>query len=499
MAEPVFDSVKFSEKLGFVSGGAKIESRTDVLSEEINVLSVSASLGVCNTESLDGQIKYSGKALFYVIYSDSEGVSSCECSGEYSGSILCENVTKGCKIKASVKCEKTDFDLSGTKLSVTGYLTISCEYYEEKNAKFLSDGNIIINKKEVPFIKGYGRKKGVYPIEEEFELNYAVAKVLTQSARAEITAVQCGVGCIIVDGEVDYGALLLQNIEKSDIIREEKKLPFRMEMEYEEAMPSMVADICVGEKAFKTDITVDEDTNKSVISISATLIFEGEVFSEEKITVGLDAFSLTENVDTEKSTMSFVKPYETRNDTCRIVGRAINDELPAGSRIMCVGGEEIDVTSTSITDGKLNVTGILSLNGYVRTPDGGVTTTKWQTPFECNLEIPISDKLEYSVKAKAEKPFAKIISLSEAEIEAEGIFFVMVCEKTQVEYISGIKFCGEKVAEDSAISVYIPVAGEELWSLAKRLNVCPDTLVLTNKELQFPLTGKERIVIYRQK
>jgi hypothetical protein len=46
---------------------------------------------------------------------------------------------------------------------------------------------------------------------------------------------------------------------------------------------------------------------------------------------------------------------------------------------------------------------------------------------------------------------------------------------------------------------FMPEEGEELWSLSKRLNVCPDQLVATNKELQFPLTGKERIVVYRRK
>ena len=71
-------------------------------------------------------------------------------------------------------------------------------------------------------------------------------------------------------------------------------------------------------------------------------------------------------------------------------------------------------------------------------------------------------------------------------------------EKQQVKYLKEIKACGEKPCENCAISVYIPMAGEELWSLSKRLNVCPEELVATNKDLQFPLSGKERIVIYRQ-
>ena len=63
------------------------------------------------------------------------------------------------------------------------------------------------------------------------------------------------------------------------------------------------------------------------------------------------------------------------------------------------------------------------------------------------------------------------------------------------------KYVGMIITEAiiAAISVYIPLEGEGLFSLAKRLNVSPESLVNTNRELNFPLSGKERIVIYRQK
>ena len=72
-------------------------------------------------------------------------------------------------------------------------------------------------------------------------------------------------------------------------------------------------------------------------------------------------------------------------------------------------------------------------------------------------------------------------------------------KKEACEVISQLKILAEKEIENCAISVYIPTVGEDLWSLAKRLNTCPEALVATNKDLQFPLTGRERIVIYRQK
>ena len=71
-------------------------------------------------------------------------------------------------------------------------------------------------------------------------------------------------------------------------------------------------------------------------------------------------------------------------------------------------------------------------------------------------------------------------------------------EKCSVGLVKQVSSLGEKVQNTHAISVYIPNKGETLWSLAKRLNVSPETLINTNQDLQFPLSGKERIVVYRQ-
>ena len=67
-------------------------------------------------------------------------------------------------------------------------------------------------------LKSYGLRESVVPVEEQFELPFVVEDVLGQRAEPIVTAVQCGVGTIIVDGEILLSAILLQNREKNDII-----------------------------------------------------------------------------------------------------------------------------------------------------------------------------------------------------------------------------------------------------------------------------------------
>lgn len=189
---------------------------------------------------------------------------------------------------------------------------------------------------------------------------------------------------------------------------------------------------------------------------------------------------------------------ELRCATTRVSGRAVVDDLPIGTTLFAIGGERTEITEKECDGGNLKVVGALTAVGYFGS-DGKFFTRKLETPFDCTLDCAFSCDTDIDIVLKPQKAKGKIITLTEIEIEAEMLFDIYPTEKFKTRFVKGIKVTGEKQMNEYALSVYIPTEGEELWSLAKRLNVCPDVLVETNKELCFPLTGKERIVIYRQK
>jgi hypothetical protein len=86
-------------------------------------------------------------------------------------------------------------------------------------------------------------------------------------------------------------------------------------------------------------------------------------------------------------------------------------------------------------------------------------------------------------------------------MEAEAVLKISVTigERREIAYVSTIEE-GDKIeTNDSAISVYLPVVGDDLWQLAKRVNRTPDDVMSCNPNLTFPLSGTERIIIYRRK
>jgi hypothetical protein len=90
---------------------------------------------------------------------------------------------------------------------------------------------------------------------------------------------------------------------------------------------------------------------------------------------------------------------------------------------------------------------------------------------------------------------------AEGEMEAEAVLKVSatISEQLSISYVSAMEEGEELKDNGSAISVYFPAAGDDLWQLAKKLNSSPDDVLACNADLTFPLSGAERIIIYRQK
>jgi len=146
----------------------------------------------------------------------------------------------------------------------------------------------------------------------------------------------------------------------------------------------------------------------------------------------------------------------------------------------------------------LSVDGALSMKVYL-TGDDGTRACYLETPVSFSLECALVGCDEKDILVVVKNSYARLISLTEIEIGANLGVSVKARDKREISFIEKVKVLGAKPTCDFPISVYLTTAGEELWSLSKRLRVSPEKLIETNKDLQFPLTGKERIVIYRQK
>ncbi len=502
MIEPVFEKISLTKSMPKIQDQIKIECKTSVTAGEVqNVISISPFAVVEKGEVSVGKVKYSGKALFYICYTDTNGeIKKCECGYEIRGELLSEYLLNDSKVSLSIDVDKIEKDLSSSYLEVKAILQITAkvENCQEKGALVGGD-KLFADECEISSVNGFGLCYGTYPMEEEFELNFPVQEVLFHKAESVITAVQSGMGVIIVDGQVLLSLVLLQKNDKRDIIKEIRTLPFRMEIECEDAMPNMQAVAFVSEKRVSTDVEVDFDGGTSLVKVNVLLQFEGQAYVNNVQTVALDAFSTQSEIELIKEDCVQYNLLETRSYNFALSTRAQTEEIPLGATIVGVCAENISITQTECSCSGLEVTGVYGAIVYLKDGEGKLFSRQLLAPFIKKIDGEFNSQTEFEIKAKAFSGKAKILSATEMELDGEMFLTVYPLEKSQVCFIKDVKVLGEKKASPCAISVYLGLAGEECYSLAKRLNVCPTTLIETNKDLQFPLSGKERIVVYRQK
>ncbi len=499
--EPIFEKISLSGKRRVFGEPTRVECKTMVATDGVSeVLSVSSTALSLGCDEKDGQIKCDGRAIFYICYLTVDGeLKKTECSADFSTVIKDACIKSSSKAFCRIEVVKSDFDLTGASLGVSATVKAVCEIGENTEINALMGGNnIVVDNAELNFSKNYGAKEGVYPIEEEFEIACEIKEVLSHRASASITAVSCGVGSIIVSGQVYLTLIVLQKTEKSSIIKDVRVLPFRMEIECDDAMPAMQATASVIEKGLKTDVLVDEESGRSKVTVSLNLHFSGEAWVVEEKTFARDAFSISDNVELIKEQSECFKPCDMEFLSTGFNGRASTSELPVGVVLFAVGNEKVEVLASELAGGKLRVNGVITAIGYFADGEGKPFSRKLETTFEKELDSSISGELD-CVTARVERVTARLISATEIELDGELLLSLYTRERVLVDCIKEIKSAGEKQENSHAISVYIPLEDEELWSLAKRLNVCPSSVVETNPDLTFPLTGKERIVVYRKR
>lgn len=499
--EPIYEEIGLKTELKKQLCENKIECNTGIPVEEAaKILAISSHVTLTGEEVADAQFSCGGRVIFCMAYEDAEGnLKKAERGAEFSTRIAVEGVTPSCTPHTTLKVQKATADKSGANVIINAVVSSETKFTSSETAKALSGGDgLILRRCDKKIIKETPVKKAVYPVEDEFELGYGVGEVLLHTATATVTAAQCGVGTLILDGDIILSLCLLQKIENSDILKETRKISFRLETEAEDAMPACPATAEVSVKAVKLNVLVDEATGKSTVTANISVEVGGAYYEESERSLVTDAYSQACEIKADKNEYCFSVPVAEKTSDIRVQTRGVfADRLEAGARLMCCALENVTLTNVRAETGLIAVEGVIEAVAMLKDVEGKIFTAQLEAPFNTNIDFEVGDA-EYSLTAALTDFSARIVSLEAFEIDAVITFRVKTSANEKLTVLTSVETGEEKKPNTSAISVYIPIEGEDLWEVAKRLNTCPETITALNGDLAYPLTGEERIVIYRQ-
>ena len=464
----------------------KITAPTDIKS----VIAVTGTASSIGEEAVGGEIRYSGRAIFYVLYQSTDGnLEKAECGVEFSDRAeKDENANSVKYVRYSVSGEEAVY--KNGVYYVQAIVTAEIAEGVDCSVSALVGGeDLLCDYNNVDIRTVTGENKATMQVEEEFELNYPVKDIMTHSAEACLSEVQSGIGVIILDGAVYLSLTVVRGDENATVCKERKTIPFRLEMDMSAASPAMRAQSAANVKKSAFKVVVDEEKGVSSVVASFDIDAFGSVFEDKTATVVRDAYSAKNEI-----ALSFEKAIQTFPSGGYIISEKIagatDYDFGDNGEIVTLVGERVE--SLSLNAEKNRITGVIAAIAVEKGEDG-YRGKRVMLPFE----LPFNGNAEtgYGINAAIENFGYRI--RGGLDIEANLKISVTEITSTSFGVVSGIEVGDEKEEKHSAISVYIAKGNDTIWDVCKELGMPAEKITALNPDISFPLSGTERIVIYR--
>ena len=490
-----YQSVNTYGELCKAVGQSMVECRlngTDVRTVLLAEPRVSLEQATCD----NGEIRYGGKLTVSFLYENTDGeLCRAERGAEFfhkaeDAQIATAHVATGELTVLSSKIKR-----EGGQIVVTCVIEGVFSVRGESRHTYLADGEDLLVKKEpMPFCSEYVAAAAVEE-RDEFDCDFT-QDVLLHVETATVTDVRAGVGEVEIYGEVYLHFCALR--QDGSLCAYERLTPIKAQVALDFAMPQMPAVGKIRILSAQVSATADESRGKSKIAVSYRLETTATVYERQEAAVGTDAYSTTVEVGLKTQKVAGRYAMNTKTLTERIHGVAIvGGETTDGKTLLAAVFPKASVTAEKTEQG-WSLEGVIEGKALQRREDGGVESSDVSLPFA----FPIGEDLAAAIECAECAAYGFSLRVrADGQAEAEATLKVryvsyalaeaaFLCEVTE----------GEKKAEkDCAISVYVARRGDDLWTTAKRLSVTPEALQASEPGLTFPLTGEERMLIYRQK
>ncbi|MCD8371682.1 MAG: hypothetical protein LUD27_00050, partial [Clostridia bacterium] len=269
-------------------------------------------------------------------------------------------------------------------------------------------------------------------------------------------------------------------------------IPFTAEIVCDSAAYARKADCLTSVAEATVTAQVDEERGRCNLRFAAQLAFAGSFIEEKEVEVVTDAFCCGAETIAEEGREYTPVCEDIKEYTERVSGAcATGVKIDYGCSFKVAASPKAECTyspDTGLLEGAVKAV-------LVFTRDGEFHSTDVTFPFSVKLNGLYGDpRIDVAVIG------ISVRQRSEGECEAEATLKIAAANYLVREclYISELE-AGEAIDSYPAVTVLAPEKGDTLWSVAKKLKRSPQDITASCPSLAFPLSGDEKVVIYRPK
>ena len=452
------------------------------------VVAVYPQISLVNCEVSSGRVNYGGRLIATVVYSDAEGkLCRIQKGAEFSHYTDDDRLAPAQRGECALTCDRVQVKREGSSYVVAVVAGAEITIFDNAQRNYITSIDGAVCQSDSAKLLSAVNFSGESDVDDDFDC--VASDVLVPAAEAMVLGCNVRAGVVEVSGEI-YLSLLA--IREGAPVSLDRVIPFKCELSCDEALLSQRAYCRAEIKNININCKVNEERGKCDVEFNATLGFTGHFFEEEEISLVSDAFCKENELS-----LQFAEESTAVNTDVKVYSERVNGP--------CAAKAKLDYTCAFLA-------AALPKAEYQRTQDGIEGSVSATLLYEQGGEIHSTEvNMPFTASLNGLSGSCKNVAVAvcgmslrqraEGECEAEAALKITAWdgEVKTVKYLTEAIEGEAKKPDDCAISVYIPAAGDGLWETAKRLSESPESIKHSNPELSFPLTGKERILIYRAK
>jgi hypothetical protein len=426
----------------------------------------------------------------FVVYADDTGkLCRLQKGVEFSHYADSDEIAPAQICQCEIVATKTHIRREGTSILVSVVAEATIAVFTQSERTYITACEGAISKIEP--IKFYSAIPfaGEGIVEDEFDAD-SVDDILIPSAQVAVTNCTTRAGEATAEGELLLSVLAMRGDKPVCL---ERAIAFHVAVPCEEGEDAEAAFCKASLRDLSVNATVREDKGKCTIAVAATLGLAGVSYRVREVPALLDLFATKNEITYEQQTETASVCQGIQVYTERINGAcAVKSKLDYACLMKAVALPQVEYAYHA--EGKTLEGAVTAQLLYER--NGQDLSTEVTLPFSvtvrdsdenCRIQVTVSG---VSVRQAAE---------GQCVAEATLKIVMQVAQNCTVTFVSRVEE-GQPIAENAnAISVVLPHQGDSLWEIAKDLKQSPEEVMACNPDLHFPLSGTERILIYRQK
>ena len=452
------------------------------------VLSVKALADVSSCEQIDADYTMLGKTQINVLYlTENNTLESVMGYADWQNSVK----VVGEVSFAQVSVKEVIYDaVSSNEIGISVLHNVYAHGISKDQITTLVNlpEDYVCNKAEVCFNQVKASSTSKFVVTDNIDMPNAL-QILNSSACVKVKSVTSGIDLASVEGEIDV-KLFYATADGTNTLT--KTLDFKQEVSCLGAVPSDLSSANVYINSITSTLEFADKTN---LVLAVGLCAQADVYESKNLQVVTDVFSLSKKLETTTEYIDYTTYLNSNyyNDT--VVCNAVLDKDNV-DELVSVINPTVELSYANVLNGKLNIEGVVK-STVVYKDNQAETTNSYNMvcPFISRIDTDISGGIN-NININCNLSNTKLRSGKEIEIVVALNISCDTSAETYFDYIKNINEVGPKEEQSSAITIYVTKENESLYSVAKALNVLPETITSQNEVIDNKFASGQRVFVY---